>query len=64
MPYVTSIERIAKDEGRSEGKIEGKIQLLQELLGMSVLSDEQLEQMSPQQLQELFVSLRQRVDAR
>ncbi len=36
MPYVTSIERLAK----SEGKIEGKIQLLQDLLGLPVMSDE------------------------
>jgi len=60
MPYVTSIERIAKDEGKAEGKI----QLLQELLGLKVMSDEDLEQMSAKQLEELLVSLRQQVDAR
>ncbi len=60
MPYVTSIERIAK----VEGKAEGKIQLLQELLGLKVMSDEELDVMSPQQLEQLLVSLRQRLDAR
>jgi hypothetical protein len=60
MPYVTSIERIAK----VEGKAEGKIQLLQELLGLKVMSDEELDAMSPQQLEQLLVSLRQRLDAR
>lgn len=35
MPYITSIERIAK----AEGKAEGKIQLLQELVGLPVSSD-------------------------
>ena len=60
MTYVTSIERIAKDEGKAEGKI----QLLQELLGLPVMSDEELDQMSPQQLEELFLALRRRMDAR
>jgi hypothetical protein len=64
MPYVTSIERIAKVEGKAEGKAEGKIQLLQELLGLKVMSDEELDAMSPQQLEQLLVSLRQRLDAR
>ena len=32
MPYVTSVERLAKVEGR----LEGRIQLLQELLGVPV----------------------------
>jgi hypothetical protein len=60
MPYVTSVERIAK----VEGKAEGKIQLLQELLGLRVMSDEEFETMGPQQVAELLNSLRQRLDAR
>ncbi len=64
MPYVTSIERIAKAEGRAEGKAEGKIQLLQELLGLRVMTDDEFESMSPEQLADLLVSLRQQFDAR
>lgn len=68
MPYVTSIERLAKSEGkiegRVEGKIEGKVQLLQDLLGLPVMSDEALEGMTAQQLEALFTELRQRVNSR
>ena len=60
MPYVTSIERLAK----VEGKIEGKIQLLQDLLGLPVMSDSVLEGMTTQQLESLYTDLRQRVDSR
>lgn len=64
MPYVTSIERLAKNEGKAEGKAEGKIQLLQELLGLPVMTDQELEQMSAEQMTELLASLRSRYDAR
>ena len=68
MPYLTSIERLAKDEGKIEGKIqgkiEGKIQLLQDLLGLPVMSDSLLEGMTTQQLESLYTDLRQRVDSR
>lgn len=60
MPYVTSIERLAK----VEGKIEGKIQLLQDLLGLPVMSDSVLEGMTTQQLESLYTDLRQRVNSR
>ena len=72
MPYVTSIERIArsegktegKSEGRSEGRSEGKVQLLQDLLGLPVTSDADFEQMTKQQIEELLIELRQRFDSR
>jgi hypothetical protein len=60
MPYVTSIERLAKDEG----KLEGKIQLLQDLLGLPIISDSVLAGMTAQQLEALYTDLRQRVDSR
>ncbi len=60
MPYVTSIERLAKNEG----KIEGKIQLLQDLLGLPVMSDAILEAMSAEQLDSLYTDLRQRLDSK
>ncbi|XZE54513.1 hypothetical protein SH139x_000483 [Planctomycetaceae bacterium SH139] len=64
MPYVTSIERIAKQEGKAEGRVGGQIQWLQELPGLSVMSNEEFEQLSQQQLAELQASLRQQFDAR
>jgi predicted transposase YdaD len=68
MPYVTSIERLAKDEGKIEGKLEGKlegkIQLLQDLLGLPIISDSVLAGMTAQQLEALYTDLRQRVDSR
>jgi hypothetical protein len=30
MPYVTSIERLAREEGRKEGREEGQVRALQE----------------------------------
>jgi hypothetical protein len=58
MPYVTSIERLAKLEGKLEGKLGGKIQLLQEILGVRVSSDSELEVLSVEQLESLFGELR------
>ena len=60
MTYVTSIERIA----RREGKAEGNIQLLQELLGIPVSSDAELEQMDAERLQALLKELRQSFNSR
>jgi len=60
MPYVPSIERLA----RTEAKIEGKIQLLQDLLGLPVMSDAELEAMGTEQLEWLFLELRKRLDSR
>ena len=60
MPYVTSIEKLA----RNEGKVEGKIQLLQDLFGLPVTSDEELERMSVEQMESLLLELRKRLDAR
>ena len=64
VPYVTSIERLAKSEGKIQGKIEGKIQLLQDLLGLPVASDEGLEGMTDQQLEALCTELRHCVNSR
>jgi hypothetical protein len=60
MAYVTSIERIA----RAEGKATGNIQLLQELLGIPVTSDTELDQMDAERLQALLKELRQAFDSR
>ena len=60
MPYVTSVERLARVEGRAEGKI----QLLQELLGLPVMTDADLEQLDASQLEALLTELRKRIDAR
>jgi len=32
MPYVTSVERLAKEEGREEGRVEGSASILREVL--------------------------------
>lgn len=60
MPYVTSIERLAK----LEGKIEGKIQLSQDLLGLPVTPDAELEGMTAEQLEKLLLELRARLEAK
>lgn len=60
MPYVSSVERLARVEGRAEGKI----QLLQELLGLPVMTDADLEQLDASQLEALLTELRKRIDAR
>jgi hypothetical protein len=64
MVYVTSIERLAWEEGRAEGKAQGHIQLLQDLLGIPVSSDAELDQMDAEQLQGLLKELRQSFDSR
>ena len=56
MPYVTSLERLAK----IEGKIEGKIQMLQELFRLPITSDAELDEMTADQLAALFDDLRKR----
>jgi len=60
MPYVTSVERLAK----IEGKAEGKIQLLQDLLGLPIMPDVELERMTAQQLEGLLLELRLRLENR
>jgi hypothetical protein len=64
MVYVTSIERLAREEGRAEGKAQGQIQLLQDLLGIPMTSDTELDQMDAEQLQALLKELRQSFDSR
>ena len=60
MPYVTSIERLAKHED----KIEGQIQLLQELLGLPVIPNAELANMAAEKLEALLLDLRHRVKSR
>lgn len=64
MPYITSIERLAKLEGKLEGKIEGKIQLLQDVLGLPVMADAELEGMTAEHLEKLLLELRDRLEKR
>jgi hypothetical protein len=68
MRYVTSIERLAKIEGKiegkNEGKIKGKIQLLQDLLGLRISSDDEIDAMTASELETLYLDLRQRVVSR
>ena len=68
MPYVTSIERLAREEGKLEGKLEGelkgKIQLLQDLLHLPPITDIEFEKLSIEQLSEMYLELRRRFDAR
>jgi hypothetical protein len=63
MPYITSIERMAKQEGREEGLLAGKIQMLQRVLAISVESEESLLQQTVEQLTEKLHDLQQRFEA-
>lgn len=64
MPYITSIERIAKQQGKLEGKLEGelkgKIRMLQELLGLEIVSDEGWAALSEEDRNNLLAGLRQK----
>lgn len=57
MPYVTSIERLAKEEGREEGILIGQILLLQKQLGAAAISKPALESMSLPELNGLLDQL-------
>jgi len=68
MPYVTSVERLAKaeglEEGREEGVLMGTIRTCQSVLGMTASSEAELQQLSLEALskiaQELQTTLRTR----
>jgi hypothetical protein len=54
MPYITSIEQMAKAEGKIEGKTETALKLLQENIDMAVIS--RVTGLSPEALRQLQVS--------
>jgi hypothetical protein len=72
MPYITSIERIAKSEGHFEGHIEGKIEgevngkilILQELLGLPIATREELDAMGAERREEYLQELREQIAKR
>ena len=57
MPYVTSVERLAREEGKLEGIVLGQIQLLAKLVGNELPSNEVLSEKSLSELQELLAEL-------
>ena len=68
MPYVTSVERLAREEGKLEGKLEGivlgQIQLLAKLVGNDLPSNEVLSEKSLSDLQELLAELTLKFNSR
>lgn len=64
MPYVTSIERMAKKEGRQEGILAGKIQMLQRILLHEVESEESLLNQPIASLVQKLNDLQQQFDLR
>ena len=80
MPYIASIERLAKkegreqgleegreqglEEGREEGLLAGKIQILQQILGDPVESELALVNQSIDLLSSKLLELQQRLDSR
>ena len=68
MPYVTSVERLAREEGKLEGKLEGivlgQIQLLAKLVGNELPSNEVLSEKSLSELQELLAELTLKFNSR
>ena len=59
MPYETSIERLAKEEGREEGRLIGKIHRSEQLLGQEETSTEILKVKPLEDLQLMLNSLQQ-----
>jgi predicted transposase YdaD len=72
MPYVTSVERLAKAEGREEGREEGllmgTIRTCQSVLGLETSSEAELQQKSFDELvmlaQELQAAIRTRFQSK
>jgi predicted transposase/invertase (TIGR01784 family) len=54
MPYITSIEQMAKAEGKIEGKTETALKLLQENIDMEVIA--RVTGLSPEALRQLQAS--------
>ena len=65
MPYITSVERLAKDEGLQEGRVAGiesgivigQIILRQKLNGMPQTAREQLEAKTLEELKTILAAL-------
>jgi hypothetical protein len=68
MPYVTSVERIAKAEGREEGREEGvlmgTIRTCQRVLGMAASSEVELQQKSLDELSKMALELQSSIQKR
>ena len=72
MPYVTSVERLAREEGKQEGKQEGRqegvvlgqIQLLAQLLGADVPGLSELQDKSLSELETLLNDLSRKFKSR
>lgn len=64
VPYITSIERMAKQEGREEGILIGEIRLLQRFLSVAVESEESLLELSKEDLARKRDELQERFDSR
>jgi len=59
MPYITSVERLAKEEGMEKGRLIGKIQMIEQLLGHEETSTEILKVKPLEDLQLMLNSLQQ-----
>ena len=59
MPYITSVERLAKEEGMEKGRLLGKIQMIEQLLGHEETSTEILKVKPLEDLQLMLNSLQQ-----
>ena len=64
MPYVTSVERLAREEGKQEGVVLGQIQLLSQLLGADVPSLSKLQDKSLSELETLLNELNRKFKSR
>ncbi|MBL8889928.1 MAG: hypothetical protein JNL67_08100 [Planctomycetaceae bacterium] len=80
MPYITSIEKLAKLEGEAigetrgeargeargdaRGQTKGKIKTFQELLGLAISSDSELDSLTDEAREKLLLELRQSFAAR
>ena len=64
MPYVTSVERLAREEGKQEGVVLGQIQLLSQLLGADVPSLSKLQDKSLSELETLLNDLNRKFKSR
>ncbi len=57
MPYVTSIERLAKKEGQEKGILIGQILVLQRQLGTHAIAKSDLQLMSFSELNDMLEQL-------
>ena len=57
MPFITTAERIGREEGREEGQLIGRIQLVQQILNKCVSTDEDLLDKSIEELKPVYEAL-------